>query len=194
MDVEELLDIYTTRGLLEEQAARLAIRHLTSKDVSALERLATSIEAVEPDHAPERLWPLYQQFHLTIYRASKRPYLVNMIEELWKREGEMGFPPSRAVASEGSDEVYLVRAMLSACKLRDEKALGLLVRYQVRKAASPLLEQSGFRIGDPPASGRFERVPSPSDVEGLGRSRQEKTKRGSRRQMASDGLRDVRER
>src|SRR5687767_3976599 len=45
VSAEELVDIYTVREILEEQAARLAVSRLSQEDIEALARLANAMAA-----------------------------------------------------------------------------------------------------------------------------------------------------
>ncbi len=138
--VEELLDIYATRGLLEEQAARLAARHVDQAQLAELERLAHAMQAPLLVRNQSEVARLHREFHLCIYRAAERPHLLLLIEQLWDATGERVALLPAARAPSANEVVFVVRSLIAACRARDASALGLLVRYECHQAAAAMLE------------------------------------------------------
>lgn len=140
VSVEELLDIYTTRELLEEQAARLAAAHLTDADVETLARLANSMQTAAGKGQLDDLLSLNREFHFTIYRAAKRRHLLQLIEQLWDLSTRYAHLQLHAVPDRASEALYEIRSIVSACERKDTDALGWMIRYKVHQTTAGLLQ------------------------------------------------------
>lgn len=141
LSADELVDIYGVREVLEEQAARLAADHLTDADVARLEALAHQMEMLAEAGDYAAYLQLNREFHFTIYQASHRRHLLQMIKQLWDqseryRRLQMHLFPERARAA-----LFELHAILSACQRRDRDALGYMVRYKVHQTTTGLLEK-----------------------------------------------------
>lgn len=140
--VEELLDVYATRGLLEEQAARLAARHIGEHELAELERIAHAMQAPLLIRSVDEVTRLNHEFHRIIYRAARRPHLLLLIEQLWDATAEHDARLFGGRTTTATDVVFLTRSLLLACRARDASALGMLVRYESHQAAAAALEAS----------------------------------------------------
>lgn len=139
VSVEELLDIYTTRELLEEQAARLAVPNLVQADISALERIAAEMQTAATKGQLDELLAQNRELHFTIYRATKRRHLLQLIEYLWDLSTRYAHLQLHTVPDRATEALYEVRSMVAACKRRDADALALMVRYKVHQTTTGLL-------------------------------------------------------
>jgi DNA-binding GntR family transcriptional regulator len=141
LSAEELVDIYNVRELLEEYAARLAAANLTDADVAALEeiceRMATAGEAQDYD----TFLALNRELHFRIYRAARRPYLLQIIEQLWDRSTRYRLLQLHAIPSRARDALFEIEAIIAACRRRDADAMGYLVRYKLHQTPVGLLDQ-----------------------------------------------------
>lgn len=149
---DDLADLYTTRAVLEELAARQAVQHLTDADIVALEEISHSAHLAQNEGRTEALAELIRELHLTIYRASKRRHLMRVIEELWETSALRALPEPHMVSGDAQANLFAVRSIVSACKLRDGNALGLLVRYKVHQAATHLAEKARAGESEGPKS------------------------------------------
>jgi DNA-binding GntR family transcriptional regulator len=139
--------------MLEEQAARLAARNITSKDVGAIEKIAVSLESAVVERRTKDVAELQRRLHFTIYKAAKRSHLLRLIEDLWDLSARYTGPSSQPVSDEWSRERYVIRSIVSACKLRDANALGLMIRYKVhRDSIRPLEPAHCIESGSPERS------------------------------------------
>lgn len=165
VSAEEIEDICATRGMLEEHAARLAAQNITAKDVSALERLAASLECAVVERRTKDIAALQRQLHFTIYRAAKRRHLLQLIETLWELSARYMGRSSHPASDDWSHERYVIQSIVSACKHRDANALGLMVRYKVRRDALRLLALvDGSESHAPPSNVRARKAPKRNDV------------------------------
>ncbi len=140
VSIEELLDIYTTREILEEQAARLAARQLTAADIDALEGIATGMEVAAGKQQLDELLSLNREFHFTIYRASQRRHLLQLIEQLWDLSTRYAHLQLHTVPGRASEAMHEVRSIVSACRSKDADALALMIRFKVHQTTSGLLK------------------------------------------------------
>lgn len=140
VSVEELLDIYTTRELLEEQAARLAAVNLNESVVETLEDLAAGMQAAASRKQLDELLALNREFHFTIYRAAKRRHLLQLIEQLWDLSTRYAHLQLHAVPDRASEALYEIRSIVSACERKDADALGWMIRYKVHQTTAGLLQ------------------------------------------------------
>jgi DNA-binding GntR family transcriptional regulator len=141
LSVEELIDIYQVRELLEEQAARLAAPRLTDDDIALIKTLADREEQLADSTDYDSFLAINRELHFTIYRASGRRNLVQIIAQLWDqstryRRLQLAAIPERARAS-----MFETRAIVAACRRRDPEALGTMVRYKVHQTTVGLLEK-----------------------------------------------------
>ncbi len=141
LSIDELIDIYRVREVLEEEASRLAIDHLTDADVAVLEQLEQQLEESADSGDYDSFLRLNREFHFTIYRATGRRYLLQLIGQLWDlseryRRLQLHMIPERARLARFEDY-----AILSACRRRDRDSLGAMVRYKLHQTSVGLLER-----------------------------------------------------
>jgi DNA-binding GntR family transcriptional regulator len=141
--IKAILDVYATRGLLEEQAARLAARHIGVSEGRALERLAASMDAAVHERDWDTVIDLNRQLHFVIYRAAERPHLLRLIEQSWEASARYAALLPCATALKSRDALFVIRSLVAACKLKDATAMGLLIRYENHQVAAAVLEREG---------------------------------------------------
>lgn len=120
LDVDDLREIYRIRRLLEDEAARVALPHLTGADLEAMREAMREMEALDDDVAAMAV--ANRRFHLRLLEASGMPHLLHHVRLLWN-------------ASDHYRSVYYLhdahrrevhadhRRILEACEARDEVAL-----------------------------------------------------------------------
>jgi GntR family colanic acid and biofilm gene transcriptional regulator len=82
---ELLTEIYELRGMLEGLAAEYAAKNITRQELSQLDALWTKMTAKGLDF--EQQHRISQEFQHTIYRAARRPMLLDLIRSVWLRSG-----------------------------------------------------------------------------------------------------------
>lgn len=140
LSADELLDIYQVREALEEQAARLAAPQLSDDTLAKLDQLEAELERTAANGDFDAFLDLNREFHFTIYRAARRRYLLQLIDQLWDlssryRRFQLYSFPERARAS-----LFETQAIVAACRRRDPDALALMVRYKVHQTVVSLLD------------------------------------------------------
>ena len=89
LSVAEYLERREIRLLLQPLAARRALEHITEGDIDLLERMHAKLVAAEAAKDYETAVRANFDFHFGLYRLSKMPALIGMIENLWIQHGPM---------------------------------------------------------------------------------------------------------
>ena len=139
LSADELQDIYDIRAALEEMAARSAVPFVTTPILTELASLIDQIDNHFGDVA--NLVKLNHQFHLTLYAASGRKHLCELIRilryrsqhylHLYTAEIDTGSLPQ----TRGEH-----RAILEACKRGDAEQAAALTREHVAEAGRAIVK------------------------------------------------------
>jgi DNA-binding GntR family transcriptional regulator len=89
LSVAEYLELREIRLLLEPQAARKALENLTETEIGQLERLHENLIAAEKAYDYETAVRVNFDFHFGLYRQSRMPALIAILENLWIQHGPM---------------------------------------------------------------------------------------------------------
>jgi len=173
----ELVDLYTLRELLEEQAARLAVNELTEQDLDALEWTANEMEAAARKQDVERFLALNRKLHFTLYRATKRRHMLKLIEQLWDLSSRYAHLQLHAVPERAAQSLAEIRTIIGGCRRRDRDEVGLMVRYKLHQTAVALLERMQF----------LDRKPEAADVVSLRPVKRNKATRKPPKRAATKG-------
>lgn len=157
---DELVDIYTVREILEEQAARIAVSKLTEADLDELNKIAASMSAAAKAKDYEALLAHNRELHFVIYRAAGRRHMLQIIERLWDLSARYAHLQLKSVPDRAAEAMFEVRRIVQACHRRDADALSLMVRYKVHQTTVELLERMELSGGVlPPGPGAEEAAP-----------------------------------
>lgn len=138
---DELVDIYSMREMLEEQASRLAAPRLTESDLAALRDIALAMGRAAKTKDYTKLLEHNRELHFTIYRATGRRHMLQVIERLWDLSARYAHLQLHAVPERAAESMFEVRRIVQACERRDPDALGLMVRYKLHQTRAQLLER-----------------------------------------------------
>ncbi len=138
LSVDELKEIYLIRETLEELATQLAVPDLTQRTLEELGDLIAQMEQATAAQDFDRLLGLNRSFHFTIYEASRRPLLLQMINGLWDRSTlyrrlYTHLPERAPQALAEHKEIY------AACQVGDAEAAGQVVRDNIRQTVEGIL-------------------------------------------------------
>lgn len=134
LSADEAREIFDIRLFLELGALELAIPSLTDADIAAAERI---LQQLDSEAEGRRLGELNWQFHETLYRASKRPKLLALIQNMHNNvERYMRLYLSTMNYQAKSQEEH--RRLLDACIQRDVKAAQELLRRHMADASANL--------------------------------------------------------
>jgi DNA-binding GntR family transcriptional regulator len=166
VNASELVDIYTVREVLEEQAARIAAPRLTEADVAALTKIAAAMGAAAKSKDDDRLLAYNRELHFTIYRAAGRRQMLQIIERMWDLSARYAHLQLQAVPERASEAMFEVRRIVQACQRRDADALGLMVRYKVHQTTVELLERMQLQGEDEPRAAAVSAEPTKQRAKG----------------------------
>jgi len=137
--VEDLIETYELRIVLERLATERAVPRLTEE---ALETLRiTAAEMFEDDDA-ERHFLLNQRFHSTIYSASQSPRLENLIMNLMADSAAYQRIYSSQHPPEADRRIYEEHmAIYEACRMGSPKKAGTAVAKHLRSTVEALKKE-----------------------------------------------------
>jgi DNA-binding GntR family transcriptional regulator len=138
---DELVDLYTVRELLEEQAAKIGVDKLTDADIEALEKIAEGMELSAKKRDFDQFLIQNRELHFTLYRAAKRRHMLQIIERMWDLSSRYAHLQLHAVPDRASQSIAEVRAIVAACRRRDRDEVGLMVRFKVHQTCVHLLDR-----------------------------------------------------
>ncbi len=140
LSANDLEEIYLIREVLEEMATQLAVSNLRSNALNQLKEIILEMEVATAARNYSRLLELNRTFHFTIYEASLRPLLLQMISGLWDRSSLYRrlytYLPERAPqALAEHKEIY------AACESGDALAAGKAVRRNIRQTVAGIKQK-----------------------------------------------------
>jgi len=142
---EDIVDICTSRLVLEGLAARFAALLITPQELDCLKRNLEETSRYIEQHQMGKRREMNHEFHLAICRASDRRYLLRLIEAIWS-----WFPSVLLYEGMFRQEAYLparlereVRehwAIVAALERRDANQAEETTRQHVRNLSRELVE------------------------------------------------------
>ncbi|MBE7183226.1 MAG: GntR family transcriptional regulator [Methylobacterium mesophilicum] len=114
LDVPVYLNIRETRVPLERLAGELASVHITASELAEIEDFHHRFQSGEAAENWRDALIANQNFHFTIYRASKNAVLVKVIENLWLLAGPFvnsQYPHIRQAASDVHPHLLVIDAL-----------------------------------------------------------------------------------
>jgi len=81
---EDVADLYAHRSFLEGMAARAAAQNVTPELIAELRALQAQMEEHQAPEDLEIYRELNRRFHEVIFTASRRPYLIRTLKQLWE--------------------------------------------------------------------------------------------------------------
>jgi DNA-binding GntR family transcriptional regulator len=133
LSVDELIDIYTVRELLEEHAAQVATNQLRDEDTEQMAQIAGQMERIAATQQYDSFLELNRSFHFALYRAAHRRTLLQIIDQLWDRSTRYRHLQLYAIPDRAQTSQFETRAILVAAQRRDADAVGYLVRYKIHQ-------------------------------------------------------------
>lgn len=137
LTVEEAVEIYAVRKVLERLVGESIVRHVTDDDVTRLEKLVERMEAAAAARDIRRYYPLNLTFHETLLELSGNGKLIDMSRRLID---ELHLFRRRSLVQGGgmavSNDEH--RRILKAVADRDPKAAGDALAAHVEEAEARL--------------------------------------------------------
>ena len=79
----DLRDLYACRAFMEGIAARSAAQHITRQEIAELRRIVDDMATAFARKKWNEYRELNRQFHQGIYTASRHPFLIRALNQLW---------------------------------------------------------------------------------------------------------------
>ncbi|MEU6039851.1 GntR family transcriptional regulator [Actinomadura sp. NPDC047616] len=83
LSLDDLREVYRIRELLEAEAVRQAVAHLTDDDLDVLEKAQREVERASAAADVLDMAAANRTFHMTLYECARMPRLTRMIASLW---------------------------------------------------------------------------------------------------------------
>jgi DNA-binding GntR family transcriptional regulator len=137
LSVEDLQDIYDIRATLEEMATRLAVVRM---EEAALADLAQCLKEIDR-HLGDALIlvKLNHRFHSTLYAASDRRHLCDLVGMLRRRTQHYVYAYIRELGGMPQAQTEH-RAILEACQRGDADQAAEIMRQHVAKVGRAMME------------------------------------------------------
>lgn len=141
--IDDLLDIYTMRSVLEGLAAASAAERITDVQLAELRAIDARMKALHgPEHLAE-VRELNQRFHLLIVDASGRKYLIRTLKAIWTWFPTMLWSQFLPVNSDPPEREHEDNAehtlILAALERRDPEGAARAVRSHIDRARQTLI-------------------------------------------------------
>ena len=138
----DIADLYTHRGFLEGMAAYATAQHMTPEIMAELLTLQIQMEERRIIEDLKMYRKLNRRFHEIIFTASRRPYLIRTLGQLWEAFPTMLWGKFAVVAAHSfpvrDDDAPEHRAIMAALESRDAMQAEQLVRQHVKMAGNYL--------------------------------------------------------
>jgi len=151
---EDVADLYAHRAFLEARAAYYAARHISEGELANLKQIQAQIIANQAAEQLALYRQLNRQFHELIFRASRRPYLVRTLSQMWSTFPSMlwgNFAQTAVQPLPARDDLDLQEhaAILEALSRHDAEAAARQMERHIRQAGEELamvLQTSRARV------------------------------------------------
>lgn len=145
VDHDTIRELLKIRGLLEPEAAALALPNLTPEIIAQMRDADARMNEAVRQGDVEGYMANNHAFHFTLYRASRSDVLVPIIEALWVRFGPfMRHSYPDVAGMQGVDDHHA--EALDAIKANDETALRRAVSADVNDALNYILHDLGQKV------------------------------------------------
>lgn len=135
LSIEEIDEIFEFRALIEAEVIRLAVPNL---DRETLETATHHCEAFGQETNSARWGEINRNFHYTLYRASRRPYYLQIVGSSLDRIDR--YLRAQLTLTNGMSRAKIEhQAILDACVARDAELAAQLTRNHVLDAGRSLV-------------------------------------------------------
>ncbi|WP_298723727.1 GntR family transcriptional regulator [uncultured Ferrovibrio sp.] len=159
LSIEQYINIRETRVPLERLAAELSTVNITETEIQKLRELHQAFVDCEKAENWKAALIANQEFHFTIYRASRNDILVRCIENLWLLAGPIisyQYPHIRQAAAETHPHLLVIDAL----SRRSPSEAGELIVRDLREGSYRIIEQmKAGVVGEPQKKMRKARAP-----------------------------------
>ena len=130
LSVDDLVEVYRIRSLLEDEAIRVGVPLLTDEDIEYLEDILNDVESAAKSQDVSAVTSANRRFHFALFEASNMPRLVRLIKNQWDATDAyrgVYFAAPANLAHMNQEH----RIMIEALKARDvEKSIALQAAHR----------------------------------------------------------------
>lgn len=142
--VEDVEDLYAGRITEEGRAARFAAQAITASELGHLRELHAQMSACVTPQDLARYRELNRRFHIAVIEASRRPFLVRSLVQLWAAFPTMLWGNVPAVATESvpdrdDPDTAEHEEIIAALAARDAERAETAVRAHIESAGHALV-------------------------------------------------------
>ena len=141
LSAQDLEDLYDIRATLEEMAAGLAVPHLSEERLSELDACLQDLDRHLSGGDAAILVDLNHQFHTTLYAASGRRQLCDLVQTLRRRTQHYLHAYTDLVGSMPAAQAEH-REILAACRRGDAETASALTRAHVLRVGAVLVQHT----------------------------------------------------
>ncbi|MDI6029046.1 GntR family transcriptional regulator [Corticibacterium sp. UT-5YL-CI-8] len=145
LSIPQYIQIRETRVPLERLAAELSAVNITPEEIQTLRELHKKWVQLESAEEWRAAIVANQEFHFTVYRASKNEVLLRCIENLWLLAYPFVYNQYPSIRQAGS-EVHPHLLIIDALSRRSPAEAGEMVVRDLRDGSYRILEQ--FKLGE----------------------------------------------
>jgi DNA-binding GntR family transcriptional regulator len=161
--VDDVADLYACRAFVEGLAARAAARAITDEELAELRARAERMRKRLAPRYLDEYRELNRRFHTTVFKASRRPFLVRTLEQLWGAFPTMLLTrfqetTSTSLPDRDAEDVAEHAAILDALARRDGAAAERAMRFHIEEAARHL----AAAVRHEPPHAETETAPAPA--------------------------------
>jgi DNA-binding GntR family transcriptional regulator len=149
MTASQFRELTAVRMEIEGYAAELAAQSRNREDLARMADLSASFQLLGVRRSSRQYGAarINMEFHFSVYRASKMPTLVDIIERLWLKAGPaiFYFIHLEHAQTQTNHGVVLHRQALEAIQRHDGPAARAAIAEDIRLASERLLDLNVFR-------------------------------------------------
>ncbi len=143
--VDDVVDIYSLRSVLEGQASAAAALRLTDAELGQLRALHEGMLALTGKDDLQQFRDLNRQFHQAISQASQRTYLIRALKSIWLWSPTMLWnqlvaPDSDLGTQRRAHDNVEHQAVLEALEAHLPQAAESAMRYHIDQAQQALVD------------------------------------------------------
>jgi DNA-binding GntR family transcriptional regulator len=162
LSVEELIELYHIRAVLDGLATRLAVEHLSDGQIGELEEIVNRAEGAVDPSQPDAFEEFNRRFHEIIYQGAQAPLLYEMITNLYtktSRHRHLSLRTPGRISEVFSEHRHIVDAL----KARDAQAAEHYARQHHENTAQALVKFLDKKL-ELESAPEQQGVPTPDEV------------------------------
>jgi DNA-binding GntR family transcriptional regulator len=116
LSVDDLVEVYRIRSLLEDEAIRVGVPLLTDEDIEYLEDILNDVETAAKSQDVSAVTAANRRFHFALFEASNMPRLVRLIKNQWDATDAyrgVYFATSANLAHMNTEHRHMISALIA---------------------------------------------------------------------------------